>query len=87
MSTLLWGWAAVYVFGYLMLWQGVESEWLDPFDERREDATGLRMPRNALTPRGERRWRVARRFTLIGFGGWVIVVLVWFAGGIVADRW
>lgn len=87
MSVILWGWAAVYVFGYLKLWQDVDREWLDPFDERREEATGLFMPTHALTPRGEQRWRLARRFTVTGFFGWVIMVVVWFAGGIVADRW
>ena len=78
MSWLMWGWAAAYLAGHLVLWHRVDREWLDPDDDRRDGHPGFAPPPNALTPAGEQLWRRAKRFTFVGFGGWVVLAVTWF---------
>ena len=81
MSVLMWSWAAVYLVGHLALWQLVDREWRDPTDERREDGIGAFSPppEGALTAAGERWLRLARPWTVVGFCGWCLIVVLWFA--------
>ena len=75
---LLWGWAAVWLLARLWLEWRVDREWLPGTEDTREDYTRWSTPPpGALTPAGERPWRLRYRFTLWGFVGWVALAIVW----------
>ncbi len=89
MQAVLWTWAAVYVVGHFLLWERVErARAPQPDDEHArefafeyapEPITVRRPAPGTLTPLGMRRWRVARRFSVVGFLGWAALVVVWIA--------
>ena len=79
MSTMVWGWAAVWLILRLWLEWRVDQSWLPGAAEAQEDYTNWAVPPpNALTPEGERFWRLLYRFTLWGFLAWLLLVAIWF---------
>jgi hypothetical protein len=78
-TVILWGWAGLWLLARLWLEWQVDREWLPGTADVREDWTRWSTPpRGALTPRGERLWRLRHRLTLWGFLGWVALAVVWF---------
>ena len=78
MSTMVWGWAAVWLILRLWLEWRVGQSWLPGTAELREDYTNWAVPpANALTPEGERLWRLLHRVTVWGFLLWLLMVAVW----------
>jgi hypothetical protein len=57
----------------------VDQSWLPGTTEVKEDYSNWAdPPANALTPEGERLWRVLYRVTVWGFGIWLGLVAIWF---------
>jgi hypothetical protein len=79
MSAIVWGWIAVWMIVRLWLEWRVDRSWLPGTAELRENYSNWAVPpANALTPEGERLWRVLYRVTLSGFGIWLLLVAIWF---------
>jgi hypothetical protein len=79
MSTMVWGWIAVWMIVRLWLEWRVDRSWLPGTAEVQQDHTNWAVPPpNALTPDGERLWRVLYRVTLWGFVIWLLLVAIWF---------
>ena len=74
MSPLVWILVLAYPVGNLVLWHRVDRERVPQPDDAYGDPDRIgvwRPPPGTLTPLGWRRWRVARRFTILGFVWWV----------------
>jgi hypothetical protein len=57
----------------------VDRSWLPGTAQVKEDYSNWAVPpSNALTPEGERLWRMLYRVTGWGFGIWLAVVAIWF---------
>jgi hypothetical protein len=81
MTLLIWGWAAVWLAVRLWLEWRVDSEWLPGTADVREEWTTWSVPPpNALTPEGERLWRVLYQVTVGGFLGWLLLATLWVIG-------
>ena len=83
MSLFHWLLALAYPVGNLVLWHRVERERVPQPDDAlgdREPLSVWRPPQHLLTPLGWRRWRAARRFTVLGLAAWITVVAVLFLG-------
>ena len=79
MSMVVWGWAAAWLAARLWLEWQVDREWLPDTGDVREDYTRWSVPPpNALSPAGERLWRLRYQVTLWGFAGWVALVVLLF---------
>ncbi len=79
MTVLMWGWAGVWLLARLWLERQVDRHWLPDTGDVREDWTNWAVPPpDALTPEGERLWRLRYRVTSWGFVGWVLLAGVWF---------
>jgi len=79
MSAVVWGWIAVWMIVRLWLEWRVDRSWLPGTTEVREVYSNWAVPpANALTPEGERLWRVLYRVTVWGFGIWLLLVAIWF---------
>jgi hypothetical protein len=79
MSTLVWGWIAVWMIVRLWLEWRVDRSWLPGTVEVQQDYTNWRVPPpDALTPEGERLWRVLYHVTLWGLVIWLLLVAIWF---------
>ena len=81
MSTFVWTWAFVWLAGHLVLWHRVDGQWRDPEDERREEGLDVwtAPPAGALTAEGDRLYQIARPWSVVGFFGWWVIVVLWFA--------
>jgi len=85
MTALIWAWAFLYVGGHLLLWHLVERERRPLPDDHLGDPepiTIMRPPPERLTSLGWRRWRLARRFTVIGLLGWAALVVGWITSSL-----
>jgi hypothetical protein len=79
MSAIVWGWIAAWMIVRLWLEWKVDQSWLPGTSEMREYYSDWAVPpSNALTPEGERLWRVLYRVTVWGFGVWLVLVAIWF---------
>jgi hypothetical protein len=79
MSAIVGGWIAIWMIVRLWLEWRVDRSWLPGTAEVREDYSNWAVPPpNALTPEGERLWRVLYRVTVWGFGIWLALVAIWF---------
>ena len=80
MTTLVWGWAAIWLTARLWLEWKVDNQWLPGTADIREDWTVWSSPPpNALTSDGERLWRTRYHVTTWGFTAWLILATLWLA--------
>ena len=80
MTTLVWGWAGIWLAMRLWLEWKVDTQWLPGAGDIREDWTDWASPPpNALTADGERLWRTRYRVTVLGFTGWLALATLWLA--------
>ena len=76
----MWGWAGAWLAWRLSLEWQVDRHWLPGTEDVREDYTRWSVPPpDALTPEGERLWRLRHKVTVWGFLGWVALVILWLA--------
>jgi hypothetical protein len=78
MTTLVWGWAAVWLAMRLWLEWRVDAQWLPATGDVREEWTDWSSPPpGALTAEGERLWHTRYRVTVWGFLGWLALATLW----------
>jgi hypothetical protein len=78
MSTVVWGFAGLWLIARLWLEWRIGQCWLPGTADVREDYTNWAVPpAGALTPDGERLWRVLYRVTAWGFLIWCMLVVIW----------
>jgi hypothetical protein len=81
MSLVPWIVGLAYPVGVWILWHLVELERIPQPEDAYGDPEPIgvrRPPPGALTPRGWRRWHVARWFTLLGLAAWLVGGPIWF---------